>query len=126
VETLRVEKKLAADRARAREAELREKVELALEREGQAKAEMQALDSKLEALRIMAEEASAGAVGDSQAKLLRQLETLQSQYAAARENWQGIEASLVSRAATLERERDEAVRRESEMRRKAKELVLIP
>jgi len=125
VASLKVEKNLVADRGRARETELRERAELALERERQTKSEMQALESKLEALRIVAEEASAGAVGDSQAKLLRQMETLQSQYATARENWQGIEASLASRVSTLEKERDEATRRESEMRRKAKDSVMI-
>ncbi len=127
VATLKVEKDLVADRARTQAAELREKAERAAERscavELDLKGEIQALESKLEAFRVRAEETSSGAIGDAQAKLLRQIETLQTQYAVASENWQGIEASLVARTANLERERDEALRRESEMRKKARETV---
>ena len=77
----------------------------------------------MEALRARAEEVSTGSTGDAQAKLLRQVETLQNQYAVASENWQGIEASLLARVAGLERDRDEVSRRESEVRRKARETV---
>ena len=125
--TLKVEKDLVADRAKSQAAELQGKLERASERaravEMDLKGEIQALESKLEAFRVRAEETSSGALGDAQAKLLRQIETLQTQYAVASENWQGIEASLVARAANLERERDEALRRESEMRKKAREAV---
>ncbi|KAK7951909.1 M protein repeat protein [Apiospora aurea] len=125
VATLEVEKNLAADRAKTQAAELKEKSERASERaralEVELRGEVQVLESKLEALRATAEEASSGAVGDAQAKLLRQIETLQTQYSIASENWQGMEASLVARAASLEKERDEALKRESEMRRKARE-----
>lgn len=124
---LKVEKELAADRARAREGELQEKAERAAERAGatelELKAEIQVMESKLESMRTMAEEVSSGAMGDSQAKLLRQVETLQTQYAIATENWQGIESTLLSRIANLEKERDEAQHRESEMRKKAREAV---
>ena len=65
------------------------------------------------------------ATGDAQAKLLRQIETLQSQYAVASENWQGIEASLIARATNLEKERDEATKREADIRRKAREVVSL-
>ncbi|KAI1467378.1 TATA element modulatory factor 1 TATA binding-domain-containing protein [Daldinia caldariorum] len=125
VATLQVEKNLVADRAKLQATELQEKADRAAERcravELELKGEVQILESKLEALRIRAEEASTGAVGDAQAKLLRQIETLQTQYSIASENWQGIEASLIAKAAALEKERDEALRRESEMRRKARE-----
>ncbi|KAI3331881.1 hypothetical protein HD806DRAFT_173110 [Xylariaceae sp. AK1471] len=125
VATLEVEKGLAADRAKLQVAEAREKAERALERaraiELELKGEVQILESKLETLRASAEEASSGAVGGAQVKLLRQIETLQTQYSIASENWQGMEASLEARAANLEKERDEALRRESEMRRKARE-----
>ncbi|KAI8629301.1 hypothetical protein F5Y19DRAFT_96468 [Xylariaceae sp. FL1651] len=125
VAALEVEKSLAADRAKLQVAEAREKADRASERvqsvELELKAEVQILESKLEALRARAEEASSGAVGDAQAKLLRQIESLQTQYSIASENWQGMEASLEARAASLEKERDEALRRESEMRRKARE-----
>ncbi|KAI5920767.1 TATA element modulatory factor 1 TATA binding-domain-containing protein [Camillea tinctor] len=125
IASLEVEKGLIADRAKVQTAELREKAERASEHsravELELKGELQILESKLEAMRARAEEASSGAVGDAQAKLLRQIETLQTQYSIASENWQGIEASLVARTASLEKERDEALRRESEMRRKARE-----
>ncbi|KAI1495477.1 TATA element modulatory factor 1 TATA binding-domain-containing protein [Biscogniauxia marginata] len=125
VASLEVEKGLVADRAKAQAMELREKADRALEHsravELELKGEVQILESKLEALRARAEEASSSAVGDAQAKLLRQIETFQTQYSVASENWQGIEASLVARATNLEKERDEALRRESDIRRKARE-----
>lgn len=81
------------------------------------------MESRLEAFRARAEEASAGTSGDVHAKLLRQIETLQNQYAIASENWQGIEGSLLTRVTALERERDEITKRESDIRRKAREAV---
>lgn len=129
ISDLKVEKELGADRAKARENELKEKAERAAERtratELELKAEIQVMESKLESMRTMAEEVSSGAMGDSQAKLLRQVETLQTQYAIATENWQGIESTLLSRIANLEKERDEAQHRESEMRKKARETVRV-
>ncbi|KAI0398416.1 hypothetical protein F5Y17DRAFT_2768 [Xylariaceae sp. FL0594] len=125
IAALEVEKGLAADRARLQIAEAREKADRASERahavELELKGEVQTLERKLEALRASAEEASSGAVGDAQVKLLRQIESLQTQYSIASENWQGMEASLQARAVSLEKERDEALRRESDMRRKARE-----
>ncbi|KAI0188393.1 hypothetical protein F4808DRAFT_411781 [Astrocystis sublimbata] len=127
VAALEVEKGLGADRAKIQVAEAREKADRASERarvmELELKGEVQVLESKLEAMRARAEEASSGAVGDAQVKLLRQIETLQTQYSVASENWQGMEASLEARATNLEKERDEALRRESEMRRKAREVA---
>lgn len=127
VAALKVEKNLVADRAKAQAADLREKAERANERaralELELKAEVQVMEGKLEAMRMRAEEASSGVAGDSQAKLLRQVETLQTQYSIASENWQGIEATLLARITGLEKERDEALQRESEMRRKAREAV---
>ncbi|KAK0628524.1 TATA element modulatory factor 1 TATA binding-domain-containing protein [Bombardia bombarda] len=127
VAALQVEKALVADRAKKQASELKEKAERATERsralELELKAEVQVMESKLEGMRVRAEEASSGAMGDSQAKLLRQVETLQTQYAIASENWQGIEATLLARINSLERERDEALQRESDMRRKAREAV---
>lgn len=129
VATLQVEKNLVADRAKIQATELKEKAERASERaralELELKAEVQVMESKLEAMRIRAEEASSGAIGDSQAKLLRQVETLQTQYSIASGNWQGIEATLLARISNMERERDEALQRESEMRKKAREMVCV-
>ncbi|KAI0839015.1 hypothetical protein F5Y06DRAFT_37652 [Hypoxylon sp. FL0890] len=129
VAALELEKGLIADRAKLQATELQEKADRAAERfravELELKGEVQILESKLEAVRVRVEEASSGAVGDAQAKLLRQIETLQTQYSIASENWQGIETSLIAKTAALEKERDEALRRESEMRRKARETVGI-
>jgi len=127
VAALKVEKNLVADRAKAQATELREKAERANERaralELELKGEVQVMEGKLEAMRMRAEEVSSGVAGDSQAKLLRQVETLQTQYSIASENWQGIETTLLARITGLEKERDEALQRESDMRRKAREAV---
>lgn len=127
VSDFKVEKDLMVDRSKARENELQEKAERAAERaravEVELKAEIQVMESKMESMRVMAEEVSSGAMGDSQAKLLRQVETLQTQYAIATENWQGIESTLLARISNLEKERDESQHRESEMRKKAREAV---
>jgi hypothetical protein len=85
----------------------------------------QMLESKLEALRTRAEEVSTGETSDAQAHLLRQIETLQTQYAVASENWQGIEGTLLSRVSNLEKERDELSTRESQIRKKAREVVSV-
>ncbi|KAK9364221.1 TATA element modulatory factor 1 TATA binding-domain-containing protein [Lipomyces starkeyi] len=105
-EKFNLESKLSRemDRSKAREHELRE--------------EISSLEHKLEMLRIQAEELSAGTTGDTQAKMLRQVETLQSQYAIATQNWHGIEASLHSRIASLENEHDEVAKREATLRKK--------
>lgn len=126
----KIEKNLVHDRAQSQIRELREKIDKDAERakvaEFEARTEQQMLESKLEVMRARAEEVSSGATGDAQAKLLRQIETLQTQYAVASENWQGIEASLLARATNLERERDEATKREADIRRKAREVVRDP
>ncbi|KAF6792362.1 M protein repeat protein [Colletotrichum musicola] len=125
IAALQVEKGLVAERAKNSIAEAEKSAVRAADRvrtvELETQAELQAMEAKLEAMRAQAEEASSGAVGDSQAKLLRQVETLQTQHAIAKENWQGIEASLLARLSSLEGERDDALRRESEMRKKARE-----
>lgn len=130
--TAQLEKSLAADRAKAQIKEWQEKAEKAAERtrvvELELQAEVQIMESKLEAMRGRAEEVSSGAIGDSHAKLMRQVETLQSQYSIASDNWQGIETTLLARVSNLEKERDEALQRESDMRKKAREAVstLVP
>ncbi|KAI0966997.1 TATA element modulatory factor 1 TATA binding-domain-containing protein [Xylaria arbuscula] len=127
VATLEASKEQAESDAKLAITEFREKAERASERaraiELELKGEVQMLEGKLEALRARAEEASSGAGGDAQAKLHRQIETLQTQHSIASENWRGMEASLEAKAANLEKERDEALRRESEMRRKAREVA---
>lgn len=120
---LRAEHKRAAEKAHVQTIELRKKADKATEQSRQMKTELQTLEGKLEAMRVIAEEASSNAAGDAQAKFLRQIETLQSQYATACENWQGIETTLTSRIAILEKERDETTQKEASMRRKARDLV---
>lgn len=125
--SIKAEKELAEKQHQHKLRELKEKAEREKERAGVAEIERQGeqniLESRLEAYRARAEEASAGQTGDVQAKLLRQLETLQNQYAIASENWQGIEGSLLSRATILEKERDDIAKREADIRRKARETV---
>ncbi|KAJ4296495.1 hypothetical protein N0V90_006540 [Kalmusia sp. IMI 367209] len=126
IENLRIEKKLAEDRARKDIQEARDESTRQQERAKVAELELRGeianLESKLELLRSRSEEVSFSATGDSQAKLLRQIETLQTQYALASENWQGIEGTLTSRVAALEKDRDETAKRESDIRRKAREV----
>ncbi|KAL8763384.1 MAG: hypothetical protein Q9184_000772 [Pyrenodesmia sp. 2 TL-2023] len=126
--SLKTEKELAERQHQTELRELRELRETSerekerariaeIERQG----EQNILESRLEAYRARVEEASAGSGGDVQAKLLRQIETLQNQYAVASGNWQGIESSLLARAAALEKERDEISKREANVRRKVRE-----
>ena len=125
--SIKAEKELAQKQHQSELRELKEKMEREKERARVAEIERQGeqsiLESRLEAYRARAEEASAGQTGDVQAKLLRQIETLQNQYAVASENWQGIEGSLMSRVATLEKERDDIAKREADTRRRAREMV---
>lgn len=47
---------------------------------------------------------------------------MQTQYSVASDNWQGIETTLTSRVAALEKDRDETAKRESDIRRKARDI----
>ena len=124
---IKIEKELVERQYQTESRELRERSDREKERaritEIERQGEQNILESRLEAYRARAEEASAGSGGDVQAKLLRQIETLQNQYAVASENWQGIEGSLLARASALEKERDEMAKREADVRRKARETV---
>ncbi|KAH0545007.1 hypothetical protein FGG08_000933 [Glutinoglossum americanum] len=124
----KIEKELSEDTHRAEVRELKERIEREKERtkmlELELRGEQSILESKLEALRTRAEEVSTGETSDAQAHLFRQIETLQTQYAVASENWQGIEGTLLSRVSNLEIERDELSARESQIRKKAREVNL--
>ncbi|KAF2264524.1 hypothetical protein CC78DRAFT_533116 [Lojkania enalia] len=126
IENIRIEKKLAEDRAKRELQDAKEDAKRQQERAKVAELELRGeianLETKLELLRSRSEEVSSSATGDSQAKLLRQIETLQTQYALASENWQGIESTLTSRVAALEKDRDETAKRESDVRRKARDI----
>lgn len=130
ISSLQTENETLSNKARLDSLEWQEKLDRAVERnrnvEEELKLELLASESKLEAMRAAAEEASSGFGGESQIKLIRQIETLQSQYASASDNWQGIETSLLTKVSNLEKERDEAQRRESEMRKKARDSVSWP
>lgn len=130
ISSLQAEKRLAIENANQQVAEFAQKADEAAKRarsaELQLSNELQAMEGRLEAMRALAEEASTGVVTDNHGKLLRQIETIQTQHAIALENWQGIEASLISRVRSLETEREDARQRESEMRRKAREMVRQP
>lgn len=142
IENLRIEKKLAEDRAKRELQQAKEEASRNQEKtklvEMELKGEIsviihfpaspplsltvsQNLETKLELLRSRSEEVTSSATGDSQAKLLRQIETLQTQHAIAYENFRGIEGTLNSRVAALEKERDETAKREADMRRKSRE-----
>ncbi|KAM0259537.1 hypothetical protein ACHAQJ_003263 [Trichoderma viride] len=124
-DAVRADLEALGEKARLDAIEWGEKLERAIQRgstvEAELRLELRSMEGKLEGVRVTAEEAASGTGGEAQVKLFRQIETLQSQYASARQNWQGIEASLMSKTTSLERERDEAQRRESEMRKKARD-----
>ncbi|KAH7114320.1 TATA element modulatory factor 1 TATA binding-domain-containing protein [Dendryphion nanum] len=126
IENVRLEKKLAEDRLKRDLQDSRDEASKQQEKakvvELELRGEISNLETKLELLRSRSEEVSSSATGDSQATLLRQVETLQTQYALASENWQGIESTLTSRVAALEKDRDETAKRESDIRRKAREV----
>lgn len=67
-------------------------------------AEINRLEGKIEQLRYQSENAQAHTTTDDESylKLIRQHDTLQSQYTSATENWQSIEASLMSKISNLE------------------------
>ncbi|TKA25731.1 hypothetical protein B0A50_05827 [Salinomyces thailandicus] len=129
LEDAQIEKKLAEDRAVAESKKVKEEMDRARERsevrEVELKNEIANLDSRVEAMRLRAEEASSGDGGGggqgSSVLLMRQVETLQTQYAQAKGNWEVIEGSLTARVSALEGERDEATRREAEVRKKVRE-----
>ncbi|XWW93218.1 hypothetical protein V2A60_001148 [Cordyceps javanica] len=122
---LRVGKEILEEKAKQDGIEWSEKLDRAVERgrkaENELRVEIKALEAKLEVMRTQAEEATSGSGGEAQVKLLRQIETLQSQYASASSNWQSMESSLLAKLSSLEKERDEAQKRESEMRKKARD-----
>ncbi|KAJ5527564.1 hypothetical protein N7513_011723 [Penicillium frequentans] len=124
----KIERDINEEKGKKEIAELKEKLDQEKERarmlEAELKGEQSVLESKMESLRSRAEEASSGATGETQAKLLRQIETLQTQYSVASENWHTLEGSLLSRLANVEKERDDLGRKEGDLRKKIRELNL--
>ncbi|RMD43771.1 hypothetical protein DV735_g1286, partial [Chaetothyriales sp. CBS 134920] len=124
----KIERELAEEKLRREIKDLRSSLEREKEHSRLIEAEMlgeqATLESKLESFRSRAEEVSSSTQGSVQAKLLRQIETLQNQYSAASQNWQRIEGSLLARITALEKERDEIAARESDVRRKVREVTL--
>ncbi|KAJ5568714.1 hypothetical protein N7450_011200 [Penicillium hetheringtonii] len=126
--TIKIERDISEEKAKKEISSLNEKLEQEKERarmlEVELKGEQSVLESKMESLRSRAEEASSGATGETQAKLLRQIETLQTQYSVASDNWHTLEGSLLARLGNVEKERDDMARRESDLRKKIRELNL--
>ncbi|KAJ6119815.1 hypothetical protein N7523_004095 [Penicillium sp. IBT 18751x] len=126
--TLKIERDISLEKTKKEINELKEKIDQERERarmlEVELKSEQSVLESKMESLRSRAEEASSGTTGETQAKLLRQIETLQTQYSVASENWHALEGSLLARLANVEKERDDTSRREADLRKKIRELNL--
>ena len=125
LEDIKIEQQLERDKSKKAIEDLTQALSLEKEQgrvmETEMLAEQAALESKLESFRLRAEKASTGDQTDSQAKLLRQIETLQSQYTTATQNWQGIENTLLSRITAIEAERDDTVSHEADLRRKLRE-----
>ena len=123
--TLKIEKKLADDRQKTHVQELEENLAREKERarvaELELRGEIAALEGRLETYRSQAEEISSSSGSDTQAKLFRQIETLQTQYSVASENWRGIESSLLARISTLEKDRNELGNKEADLRKKMRE-----
>lgn len=124
----KVEREISEDKLRREIRDLQASLEREKEQsramESEMLGEQAALESKVESFRVRAEEASSADHGHVQAKLLRQIETLQSQYATASQNWQGIESSLLGRITAVEKERDEVVARETDLRKKLRDTIL--
>lgn len=126
LEDAQIERKLAEDRAQAEIRKVREDTDRQRERwsvtELELTTEIKSVEAKMEAMRARIEEASTEAEGaESGAKLLRQIELLQNQYDLAKTNWETIEGSLNARLVAIEKDRDEAARREADVRKKARD-----
>ncbi|MCJ1314345.1 hypothetical protein MMC25_008026 [Agyrium rufum] len=121
----KIEKELLNKQHRTQVQEVQEKSRQTVDRakmtEDSLQSEIKVLETRLEALRAHAEDSLSSVGGGTQAKLLRQIEVLQSQYSVATENWRGIEATLLTRITNLEQDRDESLRKETDIRRKARE-----
>ncbi|KAK2745284.1 hypothetical protein FQN57_003979 [Myotisia sp. PD_48] len=124
----KIEREISEEKLRREIRDLQERLDREKERsraqEVELRGEQTILESKMETLRARAEEVSSSTTGDAQAKLLRQVETLQTQHAVASENWHGIESSILSQLANVEKERDDFAKREGDLRRKVREANL--
>ena len=74
-------------------------------------------------LRSREEESSTSAISSAQAKLLRQIEMLQTQHTIANQNWQRIEGSLQHRNESFEKEKIDLTRKLDEEKKKVKDTV---
>lgn len=77
----------------------------------------------MEVLRSRVEESSTSANSSAQAKMMRQIEMLQTQHTIASQNWQRIEGSLQHRAEGLEKEKLDLTRKWEDEKKKVKEMV---
>ena len=124
LDNAKIERELGAGRQKTQLDDEKNKAlqyrERAVAREAELEGELKALETRLETLRTKREEETGG-TGDQQAKQLRQIEALQRQYSVSKENWGSVEASLNSRILSLEGERDDLAKKETELRRKLRE-----
>lgn len=74
-------------------------------------------------LRSREEESSTSATSTAQAKLLRQIEMLQTQHTIASQNSQRIEGSLQNRNDSLEKEKNDLTKKWEEEKKKVKDTV---
>lgn len=125
---LLLESKVAAEEFAAEQGELQGKYDRLGERSRinveEKDKEIGRLETELENMRAMLEEATTGAGENSQTKLLRQIESLQTQQSLARQNWARIEESLVLRSSHAEKERDELRDQEDEWRSRLRQSTL--
>ena len=77
----------------------------------------------MELLRSREEESSTSATSSAQAKLMRQIEMLQTQHAIASQNWQRIEGSLQRRHEALEKEKSDLLKKLDEEKKKLRDAV---
>lgn len=125
----RIERELSENKLRKEIEDLRAALEKVKQHSQALEAEIlrERLDSekKMELLRSQAEELSSAAGTDEQAKQLRQIDTLQSQYSVALDNWRVTEEYLLTRVANVEKERDELLHGETELRKKLRATVSV-
>ncbi|CCG82255.1 Putative uncharacterized protein [Taphrina deformans PYCC 5710] len=125
---LLAEAKVTADENASEMAELQGRFDRLNERSQATEAEKAAdvvrLETELENLRATLEESTTNASENAQAKLLRQIEGLQTSQSLARQNWARIEESLVMRSKHAEQERDELREQEDEFRNRLRSAVL--
>ncbi|ANB12901.1 Sgm1p [Sugiyamaella lignohabitans] len=101
--------------------QVQREIENANRRESTLKDEIKSLEARVEHYRALSEDASTDSSKDViHTNLLRQIEVLQSQHSVANESWHEIEASLLGKISSLEKEREELQNQEKYLIKKLK------